>query len=102
MINEKKEVELRRTTWKPTELLQFAENEAVKAAKTLERLQTQLGRHPGKASGSDAVSLARTIAALAAFGRKQPAEQAIEIAAKVEILMGRLADEMDFLFALKK
>jgi len=83
-------------------LLQFAEDTAVKSAKTLQQWQSDLGGDSEKASVDDAVSLAKTIAALAAFGRSQPAEQSIVIAGKVELLLDCLANEMDELLASKK
>jgi len=102
MVDDKRRVKLRRTTWKPAELLQFAEDQAVKSVKTLQQWQAKFGERSEKASGDDAVSLARTIAALAAFGRQQSAEQAIVIAGKVELLLDCLANEMDELLASKK
>jgi hypothetical protein len=102
MVFRRREAKFGRDPDDPGSYLQLAEDAAINAVRTLRKLQTRKRRSAGKASVGDAVSLARTIAALAAFGRRQPAEQAIVIAGKVEILLDLLAREMDYLRTYNK
>jgi hypothetical protein len=96
------EVWLTAEPWKPSTVLKAAEDQAVKTAKFLHARKDQLARFSRKASVDDAIALAETILALARFGQKQPAAQAFQIMANVEIFMDQLAVEMDSLLTETK
>ena len=83
--------------WKPSEVLEAAENQAVKTAKFLHASKAQLMRRPERASVVDAIALTELIIALSRHGRLQVASQAFPIAANVEILMDQLAKELESL-----
>ncbi len=83
---------------RPSVVLQQAEEQAMQIAKLLRSCQVQLENRVGKASVTDAINSADTIAALAASGRKGIADHANIVMFRVEELLDILQCEMTCMF----
>lgn len=101
MQTPKKRAERGRADWPPRKYLKFAEDQAVKTAKSLVEFRERNGLE-SVASVDDAVQLANLVADLAALGQKETVDQAIWIADHVERLLDLLATEIDELIASNK
>ena len=95
------EVRLTAELWKPSAVLKAAENQTVQTAKFLHARRAQLKRLSKRASVDDAIALTELILALTRHGQEQPATQAVQIAATVDILLCQLAVEMENLLQTK-
>jgi hypothetical protein len=87
--------------WKPSAVLEAAQDSAVQTAKFLYARRAHLKRLSRRASVDDAIALAELIIALAKHGQKQSATQAIQITLQVDALMQQLAVEMENLQVTK-
>lgn len=80
---------------RPSEFLRFAEDEAVQAAKFLRANRNKLDSSSGKAAVEDALKLSDLISVLAEAGQRLEAEDAIEIAGRVERFLDLLITELE-------
>ena len=88
----------RSESWRPRELLRYAETRAVAIRKLLKLLERRKGRR-SRGITDDAVRLAETIEQLARLGRASPAEEAAEINFQLEVLTSLLEAEIDQIVA---
>lgn len=84
---------------RPSAVLQLAEEQAIQFAKFLRSHRVQLENRVGKASVSDAINSADSIAALAAYGRKGIAEHANIVVFEVEGLLNILECKVNQMLA---
>lgn len=89
-------------SFRPSQFLQLAENEALNTAKFLRGNCSTLEKRTSKAAVDDALKLCDTIAVLSAAGRKCDAEHAIEIMQKVESFLDVLSIDLDCMLAKTK
>ena len=81
-----------------SELFRAVEQRVVAVRKLLKALGQGQDR-PFRGVMDDAVKLAQTIERLARFGRSRPAEEAVEIKYRIELLVAQLVVEVDQLIA---